>query len=108
MPVTRIPNDEPTKSRVLSQQAATLSDSELLAILFRHGRHPERMQDLSMRLLEQFGSIPTIFITAFPERLLTGEKPEPAFLIAKPYSEEQVRSAISQAMFFSSTETLRA
>ena len=48
------------------------------------------------------------FITAFPERLLTGERPEPAFLISKPYSEEQVRSAVAQAMFFSSTETLRA
>jgi two-component SAPR family response regulator len=51
---------------------------------------------------------PVIFITAFPERLLTGEGPEPAFLISKPYTEEQVRSAVSQAMFFSSTETLKA
>ena len=59
-------------------------------------------------LLEQLGERPVIFITAFPERLLTGDKPEPAFLISKPYSEEQVRSAISQAMFFSSTETLKA
>ena len=52
--------------------------------------------------------IPVIFITAFPERLLTGERPEPAFLISKPYREDQVRSAISQAMFFSSTESLLA
>jgi len=57
-------------------------------------------------LLKALGDIPVIFITAFPERLLTGEKPEPAFLITKPYSEEQVRLAASQAMFFSSTETL--
>ena len=57
-------------------------------------------------LLEEFGLIPVIFITAFPERLLTGEKPEPAFLISKPYTEEQVRSGVSQAMFFASTETL--
>ena len=57
-------------------------------------------------LLAHFGDIPVIFITAFPERLLTGEKPEPAFLISKPYTEEQVRSAVSQAMFFASTETL--
>ena len=49
-------------------------------------------------------SMPVIFITAFPERLLTGERPEPAFLISKPYSEDQVRSALSQAMFFASTE----
>lgn len=59
-------------------------------------------------ILGQFGQIPVIFITAFPERLLTGERPEPAFLINKPYTEEQVRSAVSQAMFFASTETLRA
>lgn len=55
-------------------------------------------------ILARFGSLPVIFITAFPERLLTGQKPEPAFLISKPYSEDQVRSAVSQAMFFGSTE----
>lgn len=59
-------------------------------------------------LLKHFGDIPVIFITAFPERLLTGDKPEPAFLISKPYTEEQVRSSVSQAMFFASTETLHA
>ncbi|MBV0913684.1 response regulator [Anianabacter salinae] len=62
--------------------------------------------DAVNELYQQFGDMPVIFITAFPERLLTGERPEPAFLISKPYSEEQVRSAVSQAMFFSSTETL--
>jgi CheY-like chemotaxis protein len=59
-------------------------------------------------ILVHFDSLPVIFITAFPERLLTGIRPEPAFLITKPYSEDQVRSAVSQAMFFSSTETLNA
>jgi DNA-directed RNA polymerase specialized sigma24 family protein/CheY-like chemotaxis protein len=59
-------------------------------------------------LLAELGQRPVIFITAFPERLLTGEKPEPAFLISKPYTEDQVISAVSQAMFFSSTETLHA
>ena len=59
-------------------------------------------------LLAEFGQRPVIFITAFPERLLTGDKPEPAFLISKPYTEDQVISAVSQAMFFSSTETLHA
>ena len=59
-------------------------------------------------ILAKFDAVPVIFITAFPERLLTGTRPEPAFLITKPYSEEQVRSAVSQAMFFASTETLTA
>lgn len=57
-------------------------------------------------ILTQFEDLPVIFITAFPEQLLTGLRPEPAFLITKPFSEEQVQSAISQAMFFASTETL--
>ena len=57
-------------------------------------------------LLADLGHRPVIFITAFPERLLTGDKPEPAFLISKPYTVDQVVSAVSQAMFFSSTETL--
>ena len=58
-------------------------------------------------ILRSLKDLPVIFITAFPERLLTGERPEPAFLITKPFNEEQVRSAVSQAMFFASTEPLR-
>lgn len=57
-------------------------------------------------IISALGERPVIFITAFPERLLRGEKHEPAFLISKPYAEDQVVSAVSQAMFFSSTETL--
>nr|WP_233489082.1 response regulator [Rhodovulum sp. 12E13] len=62
--------------------------------------------DAVNELLQSFPETPVIFITAFPERLLTGDRPEPAFLISKPYTEEQVRSAVSQAMFFASTEGL--
>ncbi|KGJ09481.1 response regulator [Paracoccus sphaerophysae] len=62
--------------------------------------------DAVNELLGSLGDLPVIFITAFPERLLTGDRPEPAFLISKPYSEEQVRSAVSQAMFFASTDGL--
>lgn len=57
-------------------------------------------------ILAVAGDIPVIFITAFPERLLTGERPEPAFLITKPYTEDQVRSAVSQAMFFASSAAI--
>ena len=45
-------------------------------------------------------SIPVIFITAFPERLLTGERPEPTFLVTKPFSSEMVKALIGQALFF--------
>jgi DNA-directed RNA polymerase specialized sigma24 family protein/CheY-like chemotaxis protein len=45
-------------------------------------------------------TVPVIFITAFPERLLTGERPEPTFLITKPFQRSTVKAAISQALFF--------
>jgi CheY-like chemotaxis protein len=46
--------------------------------------------------------LPVIFITAYPERLLTGERPEPTFLITKPFQPETVKAVISQALFFES------
>ncbi|HET6389032.1 response regulator [Hyphomicrobium sp.] len=45
-------------------------------------------------------SVPVIFITAFPERLLTGTKPEPVFLITKPFEPAVVKAMISQSLFF--------
>ena len=45
-------------------------------------------------------NVPVIFITAFPERLLTGERPEPTFLITKPFQPETVKAALGQALFF--------
>ena len=44
--------------------------------------------------------VPVIFITAFPERLLTGERPEPTFLVTKPFNPDMVKALISQALFF--------
>ena len=41
---------------------------------------------------------PVIFITAYPERFLTGERPEPAFLIAKPFQPATVSAVASQAL----------
>jgi DNA-directed RNA polymerase specialized sigma24 family protein/CheY-like chemotaxis protein len=58
-------------------------------------------------ILKSF-DLPVIFITAYPERLLTGDRPEPAFLIAKPYQTETVRASISQALFFSRKSALSA
>lgn len=45
-------------------------------------------------------STPVIFITAYPERFLTGAPPEPAFLVTKPFSVESLKAVISQALFF--------
>ena len=50
-------------------------------------------------ILAEF-AVPVIFITAFPERLLTGTRPEPTFLITKPFQRATVKAAISQALFF--------
>jgi len=50
-------------------------------------------------LLQTF-EVPVIFITAYPERFLTGERPEPAFLIAKPFQPATVSAVVSQALFF--------
>jgi DNA-directed RNA polymerase specialized sigma24 family protein len=44
--------------------------------------------------------VPVVFITAYPERLLTGIRPEPTFLITKPFRSETVKAAISQVLFF--------
>ncbi|OYW45676.1 MAG: response regulator [Sphingomonadales bacterium 32-68-7] len=54
----------------------------------------------------KIGSVPVIFITAYPERLLTGDRPEPTYLITKPFQEDTVRAAISQALFFGSSRPL--
>lgn len=55
--------------------------------------------DAVNELLRTF-QVPVIFITAYPERFLTGERPEPAFLIAKPFQPATVSAVISQALFF--------
>ena len=67
-------------------------------------RHPARGRhrsglDAVNDLLKTF-EVPVIFITAYPERFLTGERPEPAFLIAKPFQPANVSAVISQALFF--------
>ena len=52
--------------------------------------------------------VPVIFITAYPERFLTGERPEPAFLIAKPFQPAMVSAIASQALFFARNAKRRA
>ncbi|MGB7102660.1 MAG: response regulator [Xanthobacteraceae bacterium] len=55
--------------------------------------------DAVNELLDSF-EVPVIFITAYPERFLTGKRPEPAFLIAKPFQLAVVSAVASQALFF--------
>ena len=44
--------------------------------------------------------IPVIFITAYPEKLLSGERPEPTYIVAKPFLPETVQATVGQALFF--------
>ncbi len=59
---------------------------------------------------EMLGSfaVPVIFITAYPDRFLTGERPEPAFLISKPFQPAMVSAVASQALFFQRNSRNRA
>jgi len=52
-------------------------------------------------------NIPVIFITAFPECLLTGERLEPTYLIAKPFLRDTVKATIGQALFFHKPAAVR-
>ncbi len=52
--------------------------------------------------------VPVVFITAYPERFLTGERPEPAFLISKPFQPAMVSAVASQALFFQRNSRNRA
>ena len=45
-------------------------------------------------------NVPVIFITAFPERFLSGERVEPTYLITKPFKPNTVKAAIGQALLF--------
>lgn len=58
-------------------------------------------------LLKTF-EVPVVFITAYPERFLTGERPEPAFLISKPFQPAMVSAVASQALFFQRNSRNRA
>ncbi|WP_398480136.1 response regulator [Tardiphaga sp.] len=63
--------------------------------------------DAVNELLRTF-EVPVVFITAYPERFLTGERPEPAFLISKPFQPAMVSAVASQALFFQRNSKNRA
>ncbi len=50
---------------------------------------------------------PVIFVTGFPERLLTGDRVEPAFIVTKPFDPETLKVAIVQALSFSAPRLRR-
>ncbi|GGE78750.1 response regulator [Niveispirillum cyanobacteriorum] len=46
------------------------------------------------------GKPPVIFISAYPEMVLTGSRPEPVFVAAKPFDPAEIKALIFQALFF--------
>jgi CheY-like chemotaxis protein len=50
------------------------------------------------RILRTVTTMPVIFVTAYPERLLTGEALEPAFVITKPFDPTTLAVATYQAV----------
>lgn len=55
--------------------------------------------DAAMAIVKEM-DVPVVFITAYPEFLLTGQRPEPTYLVTKPFSRDTVRATIGQALFF--------
>lgn len=85
-----------TKREAVAAARAEEPDLILSEILLADGSSGiEAVKEIS-----QAGEVPTIFITSKPELLIAGERPEPSFLIPKPYEAATVRSAIAQAIFF--------
>jgi DNA-directed RNA polymerase specialized sigma24 family protein/CheY-like chemotaxis protein len=48
-------------------------------------------------ILETY-SVPIVFVTGYPERLLTGSGLEPAFVVAKPFDAEALKVTIAHAL----------
>jgi DNA-directed RNA polymerase specialized sigma24 family protein len=82
-------------------QAQTLSEGRPLGLVLADVRLADGTSglDVASDILRDF-DIPVIFITAFPERLLTGEGVEPAFMVSKPFQDATVKAVIGQALFF--------
>ena len=64
----------------------------------------EAVREIFSALLE----IPVIFITAYPERLLTGERAEPTFVVTKPFAPENLKSTIGHALLLAAETGTRA
>ncbi|MBP7334876.1 response regulator [Niveispirillum sp.] len=59
------------------------------------GCHPGMVEDLYTS-----SKPPVVFISAFPEMLLTGSRPEPVFVARKPFDPPEIKALIHQALFF--------
>jgi CheY-like chemotaxis protein len=63
---------------------------------------------LTVQEIMQSMDAPVIFVTGFPERLLTGDRVEPAFIVTKPFDPETLKVAIVQALSFATPAATKA
>ena len=59
---------------------------------------------IAARKILQNADVPVIFITAYPEFLLTGRAPEPTYVITKPFDRDTIKAAIAHALFIKAKE----
>lgn len=83
-----------TKDRAVQMAQARAPGIVLADIQLRDGSSGV---DAVREILEAM-DVPVIFVTAFPERLLTGERREPTYLITKPFDPDELQVTISQAL----------
>lgn len=81
--------DQATEAAESEKPGLVLSDIQLQ----EDGSGIEAARDILQRY-----EVPIVFVTGFPERLLTGEGLEPAFVVAKPFKEDGLKATIAQAL----------
>src|SRR3546814_20674931 len=84
-----VTRDEAVREAMAERPGLVLADIQLA--------DDSRGIDAVKDILAEF-SVPVIFITAFPERLLHGQRTEPPFLINKPVPRQLANGAISPAL----------
>jgi CheY-like chemotaxis protein len=84
-----------TRDQAVTEVLQTRPDLVLADIQLADG---SQGTDAIREIWETF-PVPVIFITAFPERVLTGAPGEPAFLIPKPFRPAHVKAVVTQALF---------
>lgn len=91
----RVNSMPPTHDRALTILRRDTPD----LIIADGGCHPGMVQDLYMR-----AKPPVVFISAFPEMLLTGDRPEPVFVAPKPFDPAEIKALIYLALLFASPD----
>lgn len=79
---------------MLGQQKPTLVLADMQ--LFDESSGVDAVNDI----IAQAGEMPVIFITAFPAKLFSSQRPAPTFLVNKPYETSDVRAAITEVLYF--------